>query len=243
MSDAPIRYIAEPAHVREVSLLGTADLAFWRERIRHEGLSAAEYNGKAQILIIAATMVFKGVRFAEISFSLVVSGYGRGIRPDSALLLQAFNSSRLFAFCERVLFATPYLHGRCRVSVAAPVGFDLAISGNVGCRAELASGNTKAMRPTLRSGFESWDGPVFLPSKASGRKPGRFFFAKVSGDTRAFTFDREHDVFSIANASGIDIFNDLIESHFEPTEWTVRADATHGKAKTCFRTELPGAGE
>ena len=36
-----IKYVADLKHVREVSLLGTADLAFWEDRLRGEGLAPA----------------------------------------------------------------------------------------------------------------------------------------------------------------------------------------------------------
>src|SRR6202034_4248097 len=49
--EMPVKWVAELAHVREVSLLGTADLAYWKERLRAEGLCPAGRDGQAQILI------------------------------------------------------------------------------------------------------------------------------------------------------------------------------------------------
>jgi hypothetical protein len=40
--------------LREVSLLGTVDLAFWEERLRTEGLLPAPRAGQVQLLIVAA---------------------------------------------------------------------------------------------------------------------------------------------------------------------------------------------
>jgi hypothetical protein len=94
-----IKWAAELAHVREVSLLGTADLAFWKEQLLKEDLLPAERDGQAQILIIAASAKYMGVRFQELSFSVLVSRVKEGNRQDAAYLLRAFNSSRLFAFC------------------------------------------------------------------------------------------------------------------------------------------------
>jgi hypothetical protein len=54
MTNSTIRHVARLARVREVSLLGTADLAFWKARLQAEGLVPAEAGGKAQVLIIAA---------------------------------------------------------------------------------------------------------------------------------------------------------------------------------------------
>ena len=73
MGDAPIRYVASLRHVREVSLLCTADWAYWQRRLAPEDLVPAERDGRAQILVIAADARFWGVRFQELSFSVVVS--------------------------------------------------------------------------------------------------------------------------------------------------------------------------
>lgn len=116
--NTPVKWAAEPAHVREVSLLGTADLAFWKDRLMKEDLLPAESDGQAQLLIVAADSKFMGVRFRERSFSVLVSRQEEGTRQDAAYLVRAFNSCRLFAFCERVFFATPYNHGDVRVSAS-----------------------------------------------------------------------------------------------------------------------------
>jgi hypothetical protein len=115
-----VRYVAELTHVREVSLLGTADLAFWEERLKEEGLAPAESEGKALLLLIAADSKFMGVRFRELSFSVLVGRQEEGARRGGAYLAQAFNSCRLFAFCERTFFSTPYYHGDVRVSASFP---------------------------------------------------------------------------------------------------------------------------
>ena len=87
---APVKYVASLDHVREVSLLGSADLAFWRERLKPEGLEAEERDGRAQILIVGAEAKFRGIRFSELSFSVMVHG--------GMFLLRALNSRRFFAF-------------------------------------------------------------------------------------------------------------------------------------------------
>src|SRR5262245_16342161 len=94
-----VQYDAELAHVREGSLRGTADPAFSTDRLMEEELVPAEQDGKAQLLIVAADARFLGVRFREVSFSVLVSRPGAGV-----FLVRAFNSCRLFAFCERVRF-------------------------------------------------------------------------------------------------------------------------------------------
>jgi hypothetical protein len=47
MMNNPIKYIAEPKHVREVSLLATADLNYWADRLKVEDLTPAACDGKA----------------------------------------------------------------------------------------------------------------------------------------------------------------------------------------------------
>ncbi len=234
----PFRYAAEVAHVREVSLRGTADLAFWKERLGKENLVPAERNKKAQIMIVGATMRFKGIRFTEISFSVLVAGHEEAAGQGGAFLCQAFNSSRLFAWCERVLFSTPYLHGNCHVSVSPPISIQLVKDGGLVFRAEMQADSQGPRRQPLRMGEETWEGPVFLPSACCGSAAkARFFFAKMKGPTTAYPFSQAVDVLSIASTQEARIFQALFDSGFTGEEWVVREDATHGKSKSYARTK------
>ena len=103
-----MKYVAALNHVREVSLVGAADFGFWKQRLEKEGLEPQETEGKAQILIVGAEAKFRGIRFRELSFSVMVCG--------GMFLIGAFNSSRFFAFCERVFFSTPYYGADVRIS-------------------------------------------------------------------------------------------------------------------------------
>ncbi len=103
MRTAPkIRYVAEPKHVREVTLVGTADFGFWSDYLQAERLTPMRCGDAAQVLVVSAEMVYLGVRFTEVSFSirtvLTQDGSSAGMR-----LLHAFTSSRVFAWCERTL--------------------------------------------------------------------------------------------------------------------------------------------
>src|SRR5215218_5136234 len=131
MPPPSIKYVAQLAHVREVSLLGTADLAYWTERLRSERLTPDECEGNAQVLVIAADARFKGMRFREVSFSILVhrpgaaaAVTGDAAAGDAGFLAHAFNSSRFFAFCERAFFSTPYYHGRIAVSATVPASIE-----------------------------------------------------------------------------------------------------------------------
>jgi len=177
-----IRYVAEPKHVREVTLNGTTDLEFWSQYLKAEGLAPVRYGDDGQILVVAAEMVYLGLRFTEVSFSvratLTKSSGSEGMR-----LLHAFTSSRIFAWCERTIFATPYGHGECHVSVAGPLSVRLDAQGEHVLHVEMSS----EQRAATRSGIESWEGPVFLPPYGTANE-SRLFFGRLSGHTVVYPF-------------------------------------------------------
>jgi hypothetical protein len=225
--------------VREVSLLGTADLAFWSTRLREEHLSPATRDDRAQLLIIAADMKYRGVRFRELSVSVLVSRPEEGMRRDAAYLTGAFNSCRLFAFVERAFFGTPYSHGDVRVSASLPASIHLIKKGETIFRAEMAADSSGTAREPLRHGEDGWEGPVFLPRKRRGRgHPGNVFFARLRGDTRTYPFRASQDTLEIASAAGSAVLQALRDSHFVAREWILRADAAHAKSKTYKRTDV-----
>lgn len=103
-----VKYAASLEHVKEVSLKGRANLAFWKDRLAKENLVPTEQNANAQILIVAAEGKYMGLRFCEVSFSVSARRQQDGVTYDGSFLAYAFNSSRFFAFCERVFFSAPY---------------------------------------------------------------------------------------------------------------------------------------
>jgi hypothetical protein len=215
-----IQYVATIPHVREVSILGTADLEFWTERLRTEKLVPLAVDGRAQILVIAADLRFLGVPFQEISFSVTIEGSG-------AFLVQAFNSRRFFAFWERNVFGTPYAFGDVQVSASFPASVQLTRDGEPLFRAAMG---TATPEPGASPYQDGWEGPVFLPRR--GRKSGRLFFARIRGACRPVGFVPSRDVLEIRPASGLPVFQALIDSRFEATQWLVRQDAVHAKSKT-----------
>jgi hypothetical protein len=64
MSTTP-RYIAELSNVSEVSLVGTADLAFWKAHMSDGALTIAESEGKARLLVSASAAKFMGLPFGN----------------------------------------------------------------------------------------------------------------------------------------------------------------------------------
>src|ERR1700684_3828126 len=101
----PVKTAADVA-VREVTLLGAADIAYWADRLRPERLTPAEADGRAGVMLAAISSRFFGVRFRELSLSVLVRPPEVGDGRNAAFLVHAFNTSRFFAFCERVFFST-----------------------------------------------------------------------------------------------------------------------------------------
>jgi hypothetical protein len=236
--DPTIKWAARLSHVREVSLLGTADLACWAARLEPEGLRPAERDGRAQVLIIAADARFMGVRFREVSVSVLVSEASGERGRDAAYLVHAFNSSRFFAFCERRLFSTPYSHADVGVNADAPTSIRVAESGREVFRAAMAPGRTAA-----RDADGGWSGPVFLPKRA-GAAPGdgRLFFARLLGRTETYSFLAGKDSVAITPGRADGALRSLLDSQFVGNEWTVRRDATHAKSKTYARADALAIG-
>jgi hypothetical protein len=233
IKNVPIKWAAEVAHVREVALLGTADLAFWKDRLLRENLLPAERDGQAQLLIVAADMKYFGIRFRELSFSVLVSPSQEGIGPDAAYLVRAFNSRRLFAFCERVFFSTPYYYGDVRVSASFPASIHLVEKAEIVFRAEMDANASGPGREPSHTGEAAWDGPVFLPERGRGKgRQGNVFFARIRGHTQTYPFLPARDSLMFTPSADSEVFQALKESHLVAKEWAVREDATHAKSKT-----------
>jgi hypothetical protein len=228
-----ICYVAEPTHVREVSLMGTVDLAFWQNRLADENLVPAEQIGRAQVLIVAATMKYMAVRFTEVSFSILLSDRNNPLEQGGAFLVQAFNSFRPFAFIERVLFATPYRHAECRVSVIAPISMQIVQRGEAFFRTAMAQGTNA----TAHNDDNGWEGPIFLPRNRRRSADGCMFFARARGRASRYLFKQSDDMLFLASSQAPEVIQLLRDSQFTPTEWIVREGATHGKSKTFRRSE------
>lgn len=230
------KWAAKLDGVCEVSLRGAADLAYWQERLADEHLDPVDHEGRAQVLIIAAEGRFKGIGFRELSFSILAAP--RSSDVQGAFLVQAFNSRRFFAFCERWLFDTPYDYGDVRVSTAHPASIQLLLSAEPRFFLEMRSGVGGAqVRVPSHTGAGGWEGPVFLPTNRRRGSPPKFFVARVAGDTEAYPFDLEEDWCSMHPGPPLKILQALCESHFTPQEWLIRKEATHCKSKTYKRSE------
>lgn len=216
-------YISTITNVREVALMGTADLDYWRERLRAEGLVPLDDGGRASLLLTAIESKFRGIPFRELSISVLLQSGG-------AFLARAYNSSRLLAFAERVFFQTPYHLAGLRVDERPPARMGVMRNGR-----ELFAARMGNERPPARREDAVFDGPIYLP----GGK--QVFFARLSGVAGAFPFDAS-DVVMIAPDSPEPIFNRLLASGFAGKEWLVRAGAVHARTKTHERGGAGGVG-
>jgi hypothetical protein len=139
----------------------------------------------------------------------------------------------MFAFCERVFFATPYFHADCRLSTTSPVSIEVVKGGDVVFLAAMRTDPDGRAREPSRIGEDGWAGPVFLPRS---RGEGNVFFARIAGNTRTYPF-LPLDAVAIKPAAGAEVLQALIDSHFAGDYWAVRDDAMHAKSKTYRRSE------
>ncbi|HEY8751318.1 MAG TPA: hypothetical protein VIM11_25265 [Tepidisphaeraceae bacterium] len=237
-SPTPIKYAAILKHVQEVTLTGTADLDFWKNRLEPQNLLPAEHDGRARVMVIAAAGRFAGITFREVSFSILLSGADAG--ENGAYLLGAFNSVRFFAFCERAFFSTPYSFGAIQVSTVHPVSIQVMEGDDVVFQAKMPAIESATARVTSLQETGGWNGPVFLPPVGREKKSQRKFFARISGHTKSCPFFQPADLMTIRPSRTNDAPNLLIDSNFIPTQWAIREDATHAKSKTYKRAaEFP----
>jgi hypothetical protein len=229
MMTKDIRYVARLPHVREVSIVGTADLAFWADRLRAENLAPLAWEDRAQVLIIAADSRYLGLPFQELSVSIVLSA--------GAFLVQAFNSRRFFAFCERTFFATPYASGELRIAASLPASVQLTRKRRLLFRAEMGAGATPSP-PGSSPHQDGWEGPLFLPSRRPGRSPSRLFFAQIQGAAQSVAFQPARDLLEIRPSNEVPVLQELIDSTFQATHWLVRKDAMHAKSRTYLASRI-----
>ncbi len=214
-------------------------MGFWKEWLARECLVPAEKDGHAQVLIIAGDLKFKGIRFREISFCVFVDVEKDGEKPGGAYLIQAFNTSRLFAFCERVFFSTPYRHGDVRVSASVPASTQLVIDGECPFEAKMRDDDSTVVREPSQQREDGWEGPVFLPGTRSGRsREGKMFFARVTGMTQTYPVQANRDTVTLRPSPQSAVFQALLDSHFVAKQWILREDAIHAKSKTYSRAKM-----
>ena len=121
--DGSVKFVATVYPVREVSLLGSADFAFWADRLAADHLVPQACEDQARAMINASDAKYLGIRFRELSISIFCQRRD-GNQQEAVYLVQAFNSVRWFAWVERSMFSTPYAQ---EPSPSTPVAGFLAV--------------------------------------------------------------------------------------------------------------------
>lgn len=219
----PIRYVAEVAPVREVTLHGVADLAFWQEKLRSDNLQPVANEGQAQVFLSATEARFLGIRFRECIIGIHVEP--RNEQP-AMYLIHAWNSLQAFAWIERNMFGTAYYAGEIALESEFPANFMLAARQQPLVLATLG----QEPREPQAIADEHWQGTVFLPRKNGG--PQKLFVAKLAGRTEQYAFVPSADLLTLGRSAACPPIGWLIDSGFTPQTWAVRQAAAHAKSKT-----------
>lgn len=219
----PVKYIAEIKNVREICLVGSADLEFWKTHLGSLRLSSTNFAGRARIFISAVKLKWMGIAFQELSIAIAIDP------PDSSshsiYLESAFNTSRLLAWSERTFFQTPYEHAQISMQTEQPWSFDLRDNA----LATLAV-QCQRVAPTATIA-DDWTVSIFLPP-ASQSTRRKFFHAKLSGPVQVAPFAATSAELRLQPSMKQPAIGLLVDSHFTPTEWRVRPNATHARSKT-----------
>jgi len=229
-------YEVEIYGVREVGLLGTAEPAFWRRHLAEYRLEPTISDDRAAIMISACDGRFRGIRFQELSISVLTESARND--GNSAFLVQAFNSRRLFAWVERTFFCTPYDFAGIEVEVGPPATIDLTVRDQTVFRALMHQPVSQAIKNVRSASIvqqDGWEGTIYLPRLAHRpRDPFRLFRGKLSGVTHYYDFDASDRVL-LNPSKAAPVSSWLIESDYRPKQWIIRPDATHAKSKTTVR--------
>jgi hypothetical protein len=229
-----MKYIASLDHVLEVTLQGSADLAWWRTQLKPEGLfPTPDSRQRARIWISGASSRFRGIRFRELSITVHVTRVEGATTSDGLFLPHAFNSSRLFTFFERHWFHIPYVHAGVEVA-ANPYRMSARGGSEILLKASL---NETYQRDAEPDRMESWEGPIYLPAAGtSSGVPRRHFFACLAGKTTSLAFVPERDTLAIHRVTQFPVLEWLLASGFQAETWAIRPDARHARSKTFYES-------
>jgi hypothetical protein len=229
-----IKFAAVVHQVTEVSLLGTADFDYWRARLSPEQLEPIALDGQAQLLIIAAEAKFMGLRFRELSFSVLVRDTSGLTNLSGSYLIRAYNSRRSFAWVERTFFHTPYFCDDVLVESEPPTFGLGAPRPRVAAKLDYSCKN-----PNEVYDLHTWQGPIFLPSKSgTSVADSQLFFARLWKNRVEVPFDSNGDKFTLNDMSETPCA-EFAESSFTPRTWVCGTEASHAKSKTYTRGKCP----
>lgn len=219
----PVKYISEVKNVREICLVGSAKLEFWKTHLGPLRLAPTNVDGTARVFISAVKLKWMGIAFEELSIAIAIDPPDSSTR--SVYLASAFNTSRLLAWCERTFFQTPYEHAQITMQAEQPWSFELRDSS-------LSTLAVQCQRAAPTATVEDdWTVSIFLPP--AGRRLRRTFFqAKLTGPVQVAPFAATAAEFKLRPSVQQPVIQLLIDSHFAPTEWRVRPNAIHARSRT-----------
>ena len=220
-ANTPVEYAADLYNVKEVTLHGTADLSFWEAVLRKENLLPYQEAGRAVLRLSAIDAKWRGFKFREFGIAVGICHNADEMRLDGYYLPYAFNSSKLLAFSARMFFRTPYFHGDIRLENKLPASIKLRDRTEILFQARMSIPGTPPVVEYLE-----WKGPIFLPNNR-----GKYFVV-LAGETDLYPFSPETDQFELKPSARHQIFQQLIESNFAGSVWSLRSSARHAKSKT-----------
>ncbi len=223
-SSRSIKYAANLYNVKEVTLHCTADLSFWEAVLQKENLFPYQEADKAILLLSAIDAKWRGFKFKEFVIAVGICFDENGTSLDGYYLPHAFNSSKLLTFSERVFFQTPYLHGDIQLENKLPASIKIRDTTGVLFHAEMS---IPEISPLVE--YLEWKGPIFLPNNRGK------FFAILAGEAKIYPFSPETDRFEIKSSTRHPIFQQLIDSNFAGSVWSLRSNSRHAKSKTYKR--------
>ena len=216
-----VKYAADLHNVKEVALHGTADLSFWETVLHKENLFPYYEDGRAVLLLSAMEAKWRGFRFREFVIAVGICLNENGMSLDGYYLPRAFNSSRFLTFSERVFFRAPYFRGNIRLENRLPASIRLQDRTGVLLHARMAIPGIPPIAEYLE-----WEGPIFLPNNRGK------FSAVLAGEAEIYPFSPEKDQLEIKPSVRHQIFQQLIDSNFVGSAWSLRSRSRHAKSKT-----------
>lgn len=228
-SAEPTRYPVEIRAVREVMVIGYADLAHWQARLRPEALWPRVVDGHAELAITAIAAHWLGLAFRELSISISISRRPEGDSHDGFFLMQAYNDRSAFAWVERTMFKTPYDPARIDLTTGPTCGIALHVDNRQVLRLERGVGVSVGTEVDV-----DWRGPIVLPGRTDAH-PGRFFNARLAGHACQYAFVPKRDTLVIADEGAPAVWRELARSGFAADLWQVREAAVHGRTSSFDR--------
>ncbi len=230
MKPKAVKYVATVENVRELALMGAADLAWWREYLAGDDLEPIEEDGCAQVMLVGIDAKWMGIPLREISI-IVAARCKHNLVELGYLLASAFNASRFMTFFERHWFHTPYtLRVDQKVTLGDSSSICLGRQPTPDLFAEL--GPREASERQASPKEMGFTGPLIIPA-ANDRTRRAWFMITIHGLTSTFDFDSDRDRFELGPKTTAPIFDALRDSQFRPKQWFVREHATHARGKTC----------